>query len=177
MFKKMSFRNRYVIAASNGLTSLTIPIRGGREQKTVVKQIEIDRTTNWPIKHWRSISSAYRKAPFFPYYEEEVKNLVFNPDDNLFEFNIAIITKLCNTLKINIFEGFTERIEKEKTDYDLRDKFLPRNFQEDGDQWAPRYSQVFEDRIGFQPNLSILDLLFCQGPNAKNLLEKSRVNI
>src|SRR4051794_13079496 len=76
-FSKMSFRNRYVILGANGIQSLTIPVQGGREQKTSIKEVKIDLTTNWNTKHWKSILSAYSKAPYFEFYAGGVKELLF----------------------------------------------------------------------------------------------------
>lgn len=171
-FQKTSFRNRYVIAGANGLTNLTIPVAGGREQKALITDIKIDNTTGWKTRHWRSITSAYSKAPFFDFYRDEVKDMLFNPDENLFNFNVFILSKLCNMLSINPVIVFTEQYSKLSMETDFRNRFLPKSFQAEAD-WKPRYSQVFEDRLGFQPNLSILDLLFCEGPNSGNLLQQS----
>lgn len=170
-FKKMSFRNRYVVAGANGLISLTIPIVGGREQKALITHIEIDNTTPWQKQHWKTLTSAYNKAPFFSFYKEEIKELIFNPETNLFSFNFFIIERVCKLLNVNTSICFTHNYSFDYSE-DFRNKFLPRNYQQGTDNWKPRYSQVFEDRLGFQPNLSILDLVFCEGPNAANVLKE-----
>lgn len=177
-FQKMSFRNRFIIAGANGLVNLTIPVAGGREQRTLITDIEINANTNWAIKHWRSISSAYSKAPFFDFYADEIKTMLFNEDKNLFNFNCFIINKISKLLTINCHIDFTDEyimpnLALAKGEIDYRNTLLPRNFQVNRENWRPKYSQVFEERLGFQPNLSILDLLFCEGPNSINLLEKS----
>lgn len=170
-FQKASFRNRFIIASANGLTSLTIPVKGGRESKKIIGEIEIDKSDNWQTKHWRSIVSAYKKAPYFEYYENEVQRLLFNDESRLFYFNYEILTGISKWLNINLQYDFTGEYKRVVEGVDLRDTILPKNFQAyEGVQW-PVYSQVFEDRLGFQPNLSVLDLLFCEGPNAKNVLE------
>lgn len=173
-FKKTSFRNRYVIAGANGLINLTIPVVGGREQRVVFRDVQIDHSSNWQTRHWRSIASSYRKAPFFDYYSEAVKDLVFNPEKKLFHFNVSILANVCKLLNINAYIDFTELFsapyEQVPGTLDFRNKFLPANFQKEGNYYSVKYSQVFEDRIGFQPNLSILDLLFCSGPHASTLL-------
>lgn len=173
-FKKSTFRNRYIIAGANGLVNLTVPIAGGREQKRLFKDVKIDNADNWRIKHWRSIVSSYRKSPFFDYYEEEVRALIFNGEEKLLIFNITILNKFCNLLNISSSVSFTSVYEQlAENKFDFRDTLLPATFQANGENWQPKYSQVFEERRGFQPNLSILDLLFCEGPNALNLMEKS----
>ena len=172
-FQKTSFRNRYMIATANGVIGLTVPVVGGREQKRGITEVEIDFTDNWPTKHWRGITSAYMKAPFFDYYSEEIRKLLFIDEKNLFNFNILILTKICNLLDINVKIDFTDCYQHAVEGVDYRNKFLPKNYQNVDGNWRPRYSQVFEEQIGFQPNLSILDLLFCEGPNAVRLLEET----
>lgn len=173
-FQKMSFRNRFIISGPNGLQSLTIPIKGGREQKTAIKDVLIDNSTNLKLKHWKSLLSIYSKAPFFEFYEVELRELLFSEEEFLFQFNIKILNWLCNSLKISSIIQFTEDfIVEYKNDVDCRNHFLPRSFQLNSENWKPRYAQVFEDRIGFQPNLSIIDLLFSEGPNSINLLKQS----
>lgn len=172
-FKKMSFRNRYIIPGANGIQNLTVPVAGGREQKVLMKDIRIDNSANWQRNHWRSLVSAYNKAPFFEFYAEDVKSLLFSKEEWLFSFNINIIEWLCKTLKISATIEITgSYIDKYKDDADYRNYILPKNFQENTKNAVPHYAQVFEDRLGFQPNLSILDLLFCQGPNAISLLNQ-----
>ncbi len=170
-FQKMSFRNRYVIATANGITGLTIPVKGGREQKTIITEVEIDNSTNWRTKHWRSILSAYNKAPFFDFYASKVNSWLFNKEQSLFDFNIYILKEVCNLLQINSSISFTDEYKATyENQFDFRNVLLPKSFQDGRLLWQPKYSQVFEDRIGFQPNMSIIDLLFCEGPNAANLL-------
>lgn len=169
-FQKMSFRNRYMIMGANGIQNLTVPIAGGREQKTLIKDVRIDNSTNWQTKHWRTLLSAYSKAPFFEFYSDDVKNLLFSEEEFLFSFNIKILNWLYKQLRINVVIEFTESfIVHYEDEADFRNYFLPKSFQENIAELPP-YPQVFEDRLGFQPNLSIIDLLFCQGPGALDLL-------
>ena len=172
VFKKMSFQNRYIIAGANNLINLTVPIAGGREQKTLMKEVRIDNSTNWQMKHWRSLTSAYNKAPFFEFYSQDVKRLLFSNEEFLFRFNLKVLEWIFIILKIDSAINFTESFiahYEDATDY--RNYFLPRSFQNSTNNFLS-YSQVFENRLGFQPNLSILDLLFCEGPNARHLLNQ-----
>ncbi|MDQ6814508.1 MAG: WbqC family protein [Bacteroidota bacterium] len=177
-FKKSSFHNRYVIAGANGLINLSVPVVGGREQKTNIANVEIDYNSNWSERHWRSIASAYRKAPFFDYYSSQVKEMLFSGERSLLKFNVSNTNILCKLLSISRVINFTSAYRKTYSReiqgvVDYRNRFSPATFQSISNDWQPRYSQVFEDRLGFQPNLSILDLLFCEGPNAKFLLNTS----
>ncbi len=174
-FQKMSFRNRYIVSGANSAITLSIPIVGGREQKTLITEVRINNATNWQLNHWRTLLSAYSKAPFFEFYSQDIKALIFSGEDFLFSLNIKILTWLCNALKINAVIEFTDQfIAHYENDLDYRNHFLPKSFQENTINWLPKYPQVFEDRLGFQPNLSILDLMFCQGPNSIHLLNQSR---
>lgn len=170
-FKKMSFRNRCIILGANGLVSLTVPIEGGREQKALIRDVKIDNSEPWPRTHLRSLVSAYSKAPFFEYYFREIEVLLNSNEKFLFDLNLKIISFLIKSLKINATIELTSECRLEYSNAnDMRNKILPKNFQKDKEHWKPKYFQVFEDKWGFQPNLSILDLLFCEGPNAANLL-------
>lgn len=172
-FQKMSFRNRYVICGANGLIHLTIPLDGGREQKKQIKEIRIDNGTGWQRRHWRSILSSYAKSPFFEYFSQEVQTLLFSEEKFLFDLNFKILLWLHKALKISAEIRCTSSFRNNYDDaFDCRNTFLPSNFQ-NSQSWQPRYSQVFESKLGFQSNVSILDLLFCEGPNAQSLLLSS----
>ena len=165
-FKKMSFRNRCIISGSNGLINLTIPLINGREQKTIISAIKMDDSENWRAQHWKAIVSSYSRSPFFEFYGEEVKRLIFAPNQYLFDHNLKIIEWIASILKLGISIGFTESYLKEYSvseALDYRDRWLPKNYAQDKNEWQPKYTQVFEDKFGFLPNLSILDLLFCKG--------------
>ncbi|MCY7420732.1 MAG: WbqC family protein [Chitinophagaceae bacterium] len=165
-FKKMSFRNRCLISGSNGLINLTVPLVKGREQKSLITEIKVDDSEPWRAHHWKAIVSSYSRSPFFEFYGQEIKKLIFAPNPYLFEHNLKIIGWFNSVLKLGISIEFTESYKKEyeataATDY--RNKWLPKNYARDGNDWQPRYTQVFSDKFGFMPNLSILDLLFCKG--------------
>ena len=172
-FKKISFQNRYIISGANNLINLTIPIAGGREQKTIMKDVRIDNSTNWQIKHWRSLTSAYSKAPFFEFYSQSVKDLLFGKSEFLFTLNTKVLEWVFKILKIDAEVSFTKSFVADyKDEKDYRGYFSPKSFQNPALGFV-KYSQVFENRFGFQPNLSILDLLFCEGPNARHLLNQA----
>jgi len=170
-FQKMSFRNRCVILGANGLISLTVPIVGGREQKMPISDVEIDYGQPWVRSHIRSLESAYSKAPFYHYYKDEIENMLSSREKYLLDINLKLLHFLFKALTINTKICFTSQFNLSYSDaVDARNTVLPKNFQQNKDNWQPKYSQVFENKWGFQPNLSILDLLFCEGPNAANLL-------
>lgn len=172
--QKRSFRNRYIILGANGLISLTAPIKGGREQKHPINEILIDYSNNWQIKHWRALQSSYMKSPFFEYYAENVHTLLFSKEESLFLFDLKILNWLLEVLNINtIIKILHHHSDIQNDAIDRRNHFLPKSYQNECEENHITYSQVFEDRFGFQQNLSILDLIFCEGPNAINLLKNS----
>lgn len=169
-FQKMSFRNRMVLAGSNGLVNLSVPLEKGRDQKQLLKDVRISYSLPWQQQHWRTIESCYNRSPFYEYYRDWLEGLYQRRPVFLLDLNREIMEWLVKQLKLTARFGETAVFEPvypiDITDY--RNRWLPRNFQEN--QPIIRYRQVFEDRIGFQPNLSILDLLFCEGPAARLLL-------
>ena len=165
-YKKMTFRNRCVVAGSNGLVSLSVPIENGRNQKLPFKDVRIARDEPWQKQHWRTISSCYGKAPFFEYYADYFRPFFEHDYVFLFDLNMEIINTINKYIVVNqdIIINDSNSLINGCTAYQ---EDLPKNFQEKS---SIRYAQLFEDKIGFQPNLSILDLLFMEGPNAKNIL-------
>lgn len=176
-FEKMSFRNRSVVAGSNGLINLSVPLQHGRDQKIKYRDVRISYNQNWQLSHWRTIASCYSKAPFFHFYSHELQSFFQKRYEFLFEFNLSLLHWLSKVLvhpaEIKLI-GTMADVDKFPGAIDLRDQWLPKNFQI-GDKQI-RYAQVFEDRIGFQPNLSILDLLFNTGPMAKEILQNAEVD-
>lgn len=170
-FQKMSFRNRCTIAGSNGLIDLTVPVVGGRNKRQLMKDVKIDYSQGWQKQHIKTINSCYGKSPFYEYYKDSIEKLLKCQYFFLIDLNMEILIWLKKMLQVPNDISFTRTYliydEKEKI-INNRNKYLPNNFQ--SQEISINYSQVFEEKIGFQSNLSILDMLFCEGPNAKNLL-------
>ncbi|MFM1929552.1 MAG: hypothetical protein RL387_880 [Bacteroidota bacterium] len=167
-FAKMSFKNRTIIASAQGALNLSIPIIGGRDQKNSISTIQIDYSTPWQMHHIKSIQTCYKRAPFFDYYEESLLAIINTPVPNLaaylFLLNEWVQKQLKNNWTIHPF------IPGDNQDI-YRDPWMPKNFQQINN--PIKYHQVFEDQIGFIPNLSILDLLFCCGGKQAQILLKS----
>jgi hypothetical protein len=165
-FVKSSFRNRAVIAGPQGILILSIPIIGGRDHSQFYKEVKISYHYNWGKKHWQSIRSAYGSAPFFEHYENAFETLFEKQFESLFDFNSEMLLLLLHLFKINKAFDFTSIYEKTTSDIvDLRSVKSPAERID-----MPRYYQVFEERNGFIANLSIIDLLFHLGPQAKDYL-------
>jgi len=166
-YVKQTYRNRCVIASAGGCQTLSIPIVKPDSLKCPTKDIRIAEHGNWRHIHWNAIVSAYNSTPFFEFYEDDFRPFYENPAHFLFDFNEQLRELVCSLLDISPSVSYS-------TDYlfsplppnvlDLREALHPkkkpfaRNFRP--------YYQVFESKYGFQANLSIIDLLFNEGPEA-----------
>jgi WbqC-like protein family len=172
-YHKMSFRNRCLVAGAQGIISLSVPLLHGRNQHLPMKEVMICDTENWQARHLKSISSAYNRSPFFEYYQDEIAGLYQQSFSRLVEWNMHCLQWLKKKLEwpaeiLNTDSGVPFRSEGVD---DRRNLVLPKNY----DNWNPvKYRQVFEERTGFFPNLSILDLLFNTGPESRELLRSSK---
>ncbi len=173
-FQKMSFRNRCKIATANGVINLTVPIEGGRNSNTLVRDVKISNRNRWQHIHWRTIFSAYNRSPWFEFYREEMEKFYSRNFVFLWDWNLEILLWTIDKLGGKIELGFTENYQPpgsvQPDTADWRSKVSPKNYLEFADE-CPRYRQVFEEKLGFFPNLSIIDLLFCEGKNSLPLLE------
>lgn len=166
-FVKQTYRNRCSILSPNGKLDLVIPLlKKGKQTK--IKNIKIAYYENWQKVHWKSIEAAYRSSPYFEYYEDEFKSLFLEDKPNLLiDFNFKLINKIVELIGFPIELIISEKyVNKDETKSDFRTispKKIPSLIFEE-------YIQVFSDKTGFEANLSILDLLFNEGPNAKNYL-------
>ena len=168
-YQKMSFRNRCIIAGANGPITLSIPLQEGRNQKTMMKDVKMDGT-KWQAQHWKSIVSCYNKSPWFEFYKDELGQLYSRKFIFLVDWNLTCFEWSMQKLKLSRQVSLTESFEENVAEgtIDLRNKILPKNYE---DFELIRYRQVFEDKVGFLPNLSILDLLFCEGNAAVEKLK------
>ena len=160
---KMSFRNRCIITGSNGPIHLSIPLKEGRQQRRLITDVMIDNTVNWQVQHWRSISSCYARAPYFDYFEMKFQPFFQETFDSLFQFNQSILTTLLSVFKSKTTIQYTQSYQKDYDSYkDFRNHYLPKNYTQHTEK-AINYAQVFEDKNGFLPNLSIIDYICCEG--------------
>lgn len=177
-YQKMTFRNRCTIVGSNGLVDLSIPVVGGRNKKQLMRDVKIDYSQAWQRQHIKTISSCYGKAPFYDYYITDIIKLLNCQSFFLFDFNWEIMLWLKKIMQIPVEISFTENFiynYNQELIIDNRNKWLPKNFLQNDN--VIKYLQVFEDKFGFQKNVSVIDLLFCEGPNAKNLLKSNAYSI
>jgi len=167
-YHKQYYYNRCVIYGPNGAQKLTIPIHK-KFEKTPLKDIEISYEMDWQKIHWRSFEAAYRRSPYFEYYEAELSPLYLNYEPKgLVEWNMKMLEVVCKLMQMELKPAFTPEYIKEYADAkDFRGLAVP---EETVATKEPKYTQVFEEKHGFIPDLSIIDLLFCEGPHAKELL-------
>jgi len=174
-YQKQTYRNRTFIAHSNGKLLLNIPIKHtktGKRQKT--KDVIVENDFPWQEQHWKSLQSAYRTSPFFEYYEDDLEPLFTETVGNLMEHNLKIFDLLCELLGIEVEVIKTNSFEKNPGVTDLR---ILVNAKRNSAFQPENYIQVHEANHEFLPNLSVLDLLFNEGPNALSYLEKQQLNI
>jgi hypothetical protein len=160
-FSKMSFKNRMVIASAQGPLHLSIPIIGGRDQKTPMDQIRISYDSQWQSQHFKSIYTNYKRAPFFEYYVDSIKSLYSIKYEFLNDFLLETQKWSNQHLKAKwiIKTVDSNIIEENQTKW--IDPIKPNNFHSENSR--VQYQQVFEDVTGFIPNLCILDLIFSVG--------------
>ena len=170
-YVKMSFRNRCMIPGANGLINLSVPIEKGRNYRQLMQDVKISYRENWINQHMRTIDSCYNRAPFFEYYRDDLFSILNKKHELLLSLNTALLSWVFKNFKINKTVNFTHTFHTSllSNTIDSRNCILPKNFQTTDTEHI-KYLQVFEDRIGFMPNMSIIDLLFCAGPTAINLL-------
>jgi len=177
-FIKQTYRNRTVILGANGPVSLIVPVEKGREQKIRIKDLRIAYDEEWQRNHWRTIFSAYNSSPFFEYYADDIEIFFRKKYEFLFDFNQQITETILEILEIGVSLCLTEDFEKVPENcLNFREQISPKTHRIDPD---PRfvqqpYTQVFSEKFGFTSDLSILDLLFNEGPSALEILENSYI--
>ena len=176
-FQKQTYRNRCVIATANGLQALTVPIEHSLltpHLSPLVKDLRISDHNQWRRVHWNALQSAYSESPFFEYYADDLHPFFEKKYDYLIDFNEEIRQKVCELIDIHPHVEYTPEyishlsplISHFSSLDDFRDVINAKHPQPDDDFEAKTYWQVFQHKHGFQPNLSILDLLFNMGPES-----------
>lgn len=170
-FIKQTYRNRCIIATSNGPQALTIPVerpevKGG---KLLERDVRISSHGNWRHLHWNALASAYGESPFFEFYADDLHPFFERQWTYLYDFNWEITLKICELLDIQPNIRTTEEYipEGETTMMDdFRSVIRPKHPLPDDSFQPVEYYQVFASKVGFKPNLSVLDLLFNEGNEA-----------
>ena len=174
-FTKMSFKNKMVILSAQGPLALTIPIVGGRDQKTSIQDIRIAYDAPWQAQHFKALKTCYKRAPYFEYYEADLEKLYSTRTECLVEFLESCHQFLQKAIKgkweLIQFNEYAQKIKEEETKKEIH-PWQPNNYAQFPIQHE--YQQVFTSPSGFIQNLSILDMLFCVGGKeiSKQLSEK-----
>lgn len=168
-YQKQTLRNRTYIHGANGKLLLSIPIRHlGKTGHQYYNEVEIENSFEWQKQHWKSIQSAYRSSPYFEFYEDDISIFYKNKFSLLYVFNKAYFKLLLKLLGWNPEVHYTESYENLTNAKDIRSQIEKK---EVNNTLRLKYTQVFEGKNGFIPNLSILDLLFNEGPNTLSSLK------
>lgn len=174
-YQKQSYRNRTRILTANGPQALSIPVVHAVTpdgKMPLVCEMSIDNRTPWQRNHWRTLVSAYGGSPYFLYYQDALQPFYESEFDNLFDYNLLLIKTILKLIKSEVPIHATSDFAP-IAEHDLRTEIHPKKAASDAYSLKLKqpYYQVFEDRFGFVPNLSILDLLFNLGPETNSYLK------
>jgi WbqC-like protein family len=172
-FQKGSYRNRCHIAGANGLQVLSVPLRRNKEEDKNIKNIKIAYDVDWQKQHWRTLQSAYGSAPFWAFYAPVLERFFTEKFEFLFDYNTEILKTIFKLLKIDKTVTISQSSDYEAIyteGSDCRNTIHPKI---KNDLNTINYSQLFNDRYPFIPDLSILDLLFCCGNQSLSILKQT----
>ncbi len=168
-FPKQTYRNRTQLATANGILNLFIPIQHGRKTNVPMQDVRISYDHEWQRLHWLSIQTAYRSSAYFEYYEDDFRPFYEKKYEFLIDYNLDQLQLCLKAIKLKKEIVFTESYSSTFEDkLDLRTLIHPKK---ESIYINPKpYYQIFEERTGFIPNVSIIDLICNQGPQSKNFL-------
>lgn len=173
-YSKQTYRNRCIIMGPNGVVALSIPVKRKRGVKSLVRDIRIDHRSGWNKIHWRSLVASYASSPYFEYLKEEILPFYETRYEFLIDLNRELIERILGFMDLAVPVRCTESFQPISSESDPRHYIHPKKDQAaaDPDFMPLAYHQVFSDRLGFRPNLSILDLIFNLGPETKLYLQR-----
>ena len=172
-YQKRTYANRYYIAGPNGRLLLTVPLLHNRRERTAVRDLRICNRDRWQALHWKTLLSAYRRSPWFEFYESELSVMYNKKYEYIWDWNWAAFEMVRGWLGKSWAVSLTASYEKTPDGsqvVDARHRIVPPAAEAPLSENGRRYPQVFADRNGFIPGLSILDLLFCEGKHAGRFL-------
>ena len=161
-YQKQSCRTRTNVMTANGIQTLTIPVIKTNGNHTLTKDIEISYKESWQQVHLRCLESAYRKSAYFDYYFPYFEKIYKQKFNTLVELNDFCLNTILKIMKVKKDYSFTTDFERITDENDYRISLSKGTNKIE----MKHYYQVFADRHGFIPNLSIVDLLFNEGPNS-----------
>ena len=171
-FQRQTMRSRCEIYTANGRHNLVVPVEKSIDGKRrTVKEVKISYDHPWQQIHWRTLSTAYRSSAYFEFYEDRFRPYYEKKTIFLFDLNMELLIEIFSILKFNPEILLTEEYFKTIDDSNLIDKRGIFDSDKNQSSGILPYNQVFADRHGFQPDLSIVDLIFNKGPDARMILE------
>lgn len=173
-YHKQTWRNRCLILGANGPLPLVVPVLRGSFHKTAIRDLKIDNDRRWRELHLRGIASAYAAAPFYEFYTDLISGVILKGHKFLLDLNNEALDAVCKAAGLTVAVGGTERFEPEGSRVnDFRYSITPKKTSGVAGYRPVPYTQVFGDRQGFIPGLSILDMLLNNGPGTRALLLRS----
>ena len=175
-FQKQTNRNRTYIYSPNGIQLLNIPVKHSKQihQKTIDVKIETD--FDWQKQHFKSLEAAYRRSPFFEYFEDDIRPLFEKKHTYLMDLNFETISLVSKCLRMKLAYNTTTEYFQELDSNTIMEFRQLANGKKDESRFEP-YTQVFDDKHGFLNNLSILDLVFNEGKYAIDYLKTQKLNL
>ncbi|MDR3366139.1 MAG: WbqC family protein [Prevotellaceae bacterium] len=174
-YLKQTYRTRCEILGANGVLPLVVPVEKAHGEKMPIRDVRVDYTLPWQRAHWRSLVSAYSSSPFFVHYADEIAPVFERRETFLLDLNMSITRLMCSLMGIGTEISLTDAYQAAAGDaLDFRRSISPKSaHRQCGSAFvATEYYQVFSQKFGFVPNLSILDLLFNEGPEALAIVRK-----
>ena len=171
-YLKQTYRNRCTIATANGTQSLSVPVENSPTDKCLIRDIRISEHGNWRHLHWKALVSAYGMSPFFEYYQDDFAVFYERKYPFLFDLNEQLRLTVCELLDIRPTVNFTTGYHITLPN-DYRETIRPKHAGPDASFEPQPYYQVFQEKYGFLPNLSIIDLLFNMGTESVLVLQRS----
>ena len=166
-FQKQTYRNRCLIATTQGIQALTVPVeRSEGKKEGTIRDVRISDHGNWRHLHWNALMSAYGESPFFEYYQDDIHPFFEKRWTFLLDFNEEIRARMCELIDIEPHVSYTSAFVADTNIPDFRSAINPKHPAPDPDFTPKPYYQVYQPKHGFLPNLSILDLLFNLGPES-----------
>jgi hypothetical protein len=163
-YQKKSWRNRYQILSSNGIQTLSIPLQKGKNAQQLITNVKISYNENWIKNHLLTLKSAYGNSPYYEFYYPDIEKVFCKKYTYLFDLNTDIMLRMFSTL------GLTTTIT-------FSDSYINNLHQIPSDEVRYiKYPQVWEEKHNFTPNMSILDLIFCTGPEAHGILKSMKIS-
>jgi len=172
-FVKQTYRNRCRVNTAHGIKILTVPLIN-RKGKILTKDVKIQTGKEWRNVHWRTIESAYRKAPFFDHYSDELKKILFIGHEYLIDLNRDLLSFCLRQMEIQkiISASVSYKKERQENTSDVRNVIIDKKtFDTRNHYRVHAYYQVFGNE--FVPDLSFIDLLFCEGPGTREVIKHS----